>query len=41
MKKIIVCRESRYRKTNSGVLVFPFAEFLKEIWRGELLGSEV
>lgn len=35
LRKIIVCRERKYRKTDSGVEIFPLREFLGLLWKGE------
>lgn len=37
MRKVLVCRESRYRKTEAGIEIFPLREFLENLWKGEFL----
>lgn len=36
-RKIIVCREKRYRKLDNGIEIFPYLLFFKELWAGEIL----
>ena len=36
LRKIIVCFERRYRKSDSGVEIFPVVEFLKMLWSSKL-----
>jgi len=33
--RIIVCLEKRARKTDSGILILPFAEFVEGLWEGK------
>lgn len=35
MRKIIVCDERRYRKTDTNIEIFPIGEFLQELWKNE------
>ena len=39
LRKIIVCNERRYRKTDTGVEIYPLDIFLKQLWdEGFLVG---
>ena len=37
LRKIIVCHEKRYRKTDTGVEIYPLEDFLKGLWDENLL----
>lgn len=37
-RKIVVCNEKRCRMTDSGVQILPVAQFLAELWAGEIVG---
>ena len=36
-KRIIVCREIRARKTEDGILILPYEEFIQILWDGEIV----
>ena len=35
-QKIVVCQESRIRRTSDGISILPVEDFLKQLWAGEL-----
>lgn len=36
-RKIVVCREKAWRRTDDGVEIFPINQFLKALWQGDLI----
>lgn len=38
-RKIIICRESQKRTTDSGVEIYPIQNFLAELWSGEIINE--
>jgi predicted AAA+ superfamily ATPase len=36
-RKIVVCRESRRRRTDEGIEIIPVEEFLTDLWKGDIL----
>lgn len=36
-RKIVICREKRWRRDDDGTEIMPASRFLKELWAGELL----
>lgn len=36
-RRVVVCSESRRRRTDEGIEVLPIAEFLSELWRDSLI----
>jgi predicted AAA+ superfamily ATPase len=39
-KRIVVCEERLWRRTEDGIEVFPVEQFLRRLWNDELIGAE-
>jgi predicted AAA+ superfamily ATPase len=36
-KRIVICRESRHRRTDNGIEIYPVESFLDSLWNGEII----
>jgi len=39
LRKIVIATEARRRKTDEGVEVFPVRDFLRDLWKGKIVGG--